>query len=174
MSTNVPIPPLGESVSEAVLLRWLRNDGDVVAAGDPLAELETDKANVDLPAPVPGVLRRVKEAGETVQIGETVARIDAAPAGAKPTPAAPKSGASSTTPTPPPLPPAQAQTTPAKDTGTAGFVPSGGGHAAQTAAASMKPASVEDLSPAVRRMVEENKLDPAAIPPSGPGGRLTK
>jgi len=66
MSTNVDIPPLGESVSEAVLLRWLKNDGDVVAEGDPLAELETDKANVDLPAPKPGVLRRVKEAGETV------------------------------------------------------------------------------------------------------------
>ena len=51
MSTNVDIPPLGESVSEAVLLRWLRNDGDVVSEGDPLAELETDKANVDLPSP---------------------------------------------------------------------------------------------------------------------------
>ena len=177
MSTNVPIPSLGESVSEAVLLRWLRNDGDVVAAGDPLAELETDKANVDLPAPVPGVLRRVKEAGETVQIGETVARIDAAPAGAKPTPAAPqpssKAGGAGA-PTPPPLPPAQPQAAPAKDTGTAAFVPSGGGQAAKTAAASLKPASAEDLSPAVRRMVEENKLDPAAIPPSGPGGRITK
>src|SRR5580765_4748757 len=84
MSTNVEIPPLGESVSEAVLLRWLKNDGGVVAEGDPLAELETDKANVDLPAPRAGVLRRVKEAGDTVHIGETVARIDAAPAGASP------------------------------------------------------------------------------------------
>src|SRR5690348_5953839 len=81
MSTNVDIPALGESVSKAVLLRWLKNDGDVVAEGDPLAELETDKANVDLPAPRGGVLRRVKEAGDTVHIGETVARIDAAPAG---------------------------------------------------------------------------------------------
>jgi 2-oxoglutarate dehydrogenase E2 component (dihydrolipoamide succinyltransferase) len=188
MSTNVDIPSLGESVSEAVLLRWLKNDGEVVAAGDPLAELETDKANVDLPAPVAGVVRRVKEAGETVQIGETVARIDAAPAGGGPAPAggnAPKPAAAAPQKggaAPPPLPPAQPQTAPAKDTGTSAFIPSGGGHAAQTASkAPAAPASAakgavrpDEMSPAVRRVVEENKLDPAAIPASGPGGRLTK
>ena len=76
MPTNVIIPPLGESVSEAVLLRWLKNDGDPVAVGDPLAELETDKANVDLPSEGAGVLRRAKDAGETVQVGETIGRID--------------------------------------------------------------------------------------------------
>src|SRR4051812_4411884 len=121
MSTNVDIPPLGESVSEAVLLRWLKNDGDVVSEGDPLAELETDKANVDLPAPRPGVLRRVKEAGETVHIGETVARIDAAPAGSTAGGAGKPGGAQAQAPAPakpqttgdggetgaPPLPPAQ-------------------------------------------------------------------
>ncbi|HZN67775.1 MAG TPA: 2-oxoglutarate dehydrogenase complex dihydrolipoyllysine-residue succinyltransferase [Tepidisphaeraceae bacterium] len=186
MSTNVEIPSLGESVSEAVLLRWIKNDGDVVSAGDPLAELETDKANVDLPAPVAGVVRHVKEAGETVQIGETVARIDAAPAGGAPAPspggnaskpaAAPAKGGSSS---PPPLPPAQPQTTPAKDTGTSAFVPSGGGHAAPPAsktpaAPNKSPVRPDEMSPAVRRIVEENKLDPAAIPASGPGGRLTK
>ena len=193
MSTNVDIPPLGESVSEAVLLRWLKNDGDVVAEGDPLAELETDKANVDLPAPKPGVLHHVKEAGETVQIGETVARIDVAPAGAGAKPSAatarPEAGAKPQAAGdggqgkaggtgPAPLPPAQLQDKPAKDTGTAAFVPSGGGHAVQASAGgatgpapAMRP---DELSPAVRRMVEENKLNPASIPPSGPGGRITK
>src|SRR5207247_8364990 len=132
------IPPLVESVSEAVLLRWLKNDGDVVAEGDPLAELETDKANVDLPAPKPGVLRRVKEAGETVQIGETVARIDAAPAGAAPTsaPARPTAGGGAkpqaagnggkTKAAPAPPPPAQPQRATDKDTGPAAHLPSGG------------------------------------------------
>src|SRR5688572_31725883 len=84
MPTNVDVPPLGESVSEAVLLRWLKNDGDAVAVAEPVAELETDKANVDLPSPAAGVFRPVKEPGETVHVGETVARIDDGVAGAKP------------------------------------------------------------------------------------------
>src|SRR5271154_3689069 len=79
MPTNVLIPSLGDSVSEAVLLRWLKNDGDYVKSDELLCELETDKANVDLPAPAAGVLRRAKSAGETVQVGETIARIDEAP-----------------------------------------------------------------------------------------------
>jgi 2-oxoglutarate dehydrogenase E2 component (dihydrolipoamide succinyltransferase) len=65
-------------VSEAVLLRWLKNDGDYVKEQDLLCELETDKANVDLPAPTAGVLRRAKNAGDTVHIGETIAHIDEA------------------------------------------------------------------------------------------------
>ena len=190
MSTNVPIPPLGESVNEAVLIRWLKNDGDPVAEGDSLAELETDKANVDLPAVAAGVLRHLKKVGETVKVGDTVARIDPAGAGAagatKPPPGkdapgpamqpAAKAGAAAGAT----LPPAQPQGAPLKDTGTSAFVPSGGGHAANVAAPAMgRPAAraearPEDLSPAVRRMVEENKLDPASIPATGPGGRITK
>src|SRR6185369_12516675 len=76
MSTNVDVPALGESVREAVLIKWHKNDGDAVAAAEPIAELETDKANVDVPAPSAGVLRRVKKEGDTVAIGETIARID--------------------------------------------------------------------------------------------------
>jgi 2-oxoglutarate dehydrogenase E2 component (dihydrolipoamide succinyltransferase) len=174
MSTNVEIPPLGESVSEAVLLRWLKNDGEPVAEGDSLAELETDKANVDLPAKTGGVLRQLKNPGDTVQVGETVARIDPAAAGA----AAPKPPPGKNAPGPamqpaakssPTLPPAQPQTAPIKDTGRAATIPSGGGHAASGATAKL-----DELSPSVRRMVEENRLDPASIPATGPGGRITK
>ena len=93
MPTNVDIPPLGDSVSEAVLLRWLKNDGDYVKSEEPLCELETDKANVDLPAPAAGALRRAKNAGETVHIGETIARIDEAPVPAEKAPVASKAGA---------------------------------------------------------------------------------
>jgi len=92
MPTNVDIPPLGDSVSEAVLLRWLKNDGDYVKEQDLLCELETDKANVDLPAPSAGLLRRAKKEGDTVHIGETIARIDDAPAPAE-KPAEPKPAA---------------------------------------------------------------------------------
>ena len=76
MPTNVDVPPLGESVREAVLIKWHKQDGDTVAAAEPIAELETDKANVDVPAPAAGVIRRVKKEGDTVSIGETIARID--------------------------------------------------------------------------------------------------
>jgi len=91
MPTNIEVPSLGESITEAVLLRWLKNEGDYVAADEPLAELETDKANVDLPAKTAGVLRQAKKPGETVKVGETIARIEEAPAGApKPAASAPK------------------------------------------------------------------------------------
>ena len=76
MPTNVDVPALGESVREAVLIKWHKNDGDTVDAAEPIAELETDKANVDVPAPAAGVLKRVKKEGDTVAIGETIARID--------------------------------------------------------------------------------------------------
>jgi 2-oxoglutarate dehydrogenase E2 component (dihydrolipoamide succinyltransferase) len=183
MSTNVEIPPLGESVSEAVLLRWLKNDGEPVAEGDSLAELETDKANVDLPAKTGGVLRQLKTAGETVQVGETVARID--PAGAASSAAPPKSPPGKNAPGPSlqqpargasSLPPAQPQAAPIKDTGKSADIPSGGGHAAPgTAPAVLSPGTRrEELAPAARRIVEENRLDPANIRGTGPGGRITK
>ena len=60
MPTNVQVPGLGESVTEAVLLKWHKADGDAVAQDEPLAELETDKANVDIPSPAAGVLKRTK------------------------------------------------------------------------------------------------------------------
>src|SRR3954469_19646309 len=134
MPTNVEIPPLGESVTEAVLLRWIKNDGEAVKKDEPLAELETDKANVDLPSPGAGVLRHGKKAGDTVKVGETIAGIDengtptAASAAAKPAPVA-----AAPTANPPSAQPA-------------------------SVAPAAKP---EDFSPAVRRLVEENRLDPS-------------
>src|SRR5271154_1056978 len=88
MPTNVEVPGMGDSVREAVLLRWHKKDGDAVSKDEMLCELETDKANVDLPAPAAGVLKRVAEQGATVKIGDTIARIDDAP-GAQPIAATP-------------------------------------------------------------------------------------
>src|SRR4051812_30984112 len=82
MPTNVDVPNLGESVTEAVLIRWIKKDGEPVGKDEAVAELETDKANADLPAPAAGVLRHVKSAGDTVLVGETIGRVDDAPAGA--------------------------------------------------------------------------------------------
>ncbi|HEX5103177.1 MAG TPA: 2-oxoglutarate dehydrogenase complex dihydrolipoyllysine-residue succinyltransferase [Pirellulaceae bacterium] len=75
MATNVEVPSLGESVTEAILTQWLKAEGDEVAADEPICELESDKATVDLPAPAAGVLHRVKAAGETARVGEVIAEI---------------------------------------------------------------------------------------------------
>ena len=155
MPTNVTVPGMGESVTEAVLLRWLKNDGDAVTLDEPLCELETDKANVDLPSPVAGVLRRAKEAGETVHVGETIARIDEGSGNASAAPAkaqAPAEAASSVRPAS-----AGPASSPAPE--------------AKPASTGTKP---EDLSPATRRVVAEKGLDASKITGTGPGGRITK
>lgn len=76
MSTNVEIPALGESITEAVIAQWHKAEGEQVAVDEPLCELETDKANVDLPSPAAGLLRQLKEAGATVRVGEAIGQID--------------------------------------------------------------------------------------------------
>jgi 2-oxoglutarate dehydrogenase E2 component (dihydrolipoamide succinyltransferase) len=61
MPTEVRIPTLGESVTEGVIVRWIKADGDTVAVDDPLLELETDKASVEIPAETAGVLSIAKQ-----------------------------------------------------------------------------------------------------------------
>jgi pyruvate/2-oxoglutarate dehydrogenase complex dihydrolipoamide acyltransferase (E2) component len=76
MSVDVQIPTLGESVSEGVIVRWLKQNGERVATDEPLFELETDKASVEIPAPGPGVVTILAQEGATVHVGDVVARID--------------------------------------------------------------------------------------------------
>ena len=96
MSVQVEIPSMGESVSEVILLEWLKGDGERVEQDEPLCVLETDKANVELPSPASGALKHLQSTDTTLVIGAVVAEIDesaqaAAPAPAsKPEPAAPK------------------------------------------------------------------------------------
>jgi 2-oxoglutarate dehydrogenase E2 component (dihydrolipoamide succinyltransferase) len=116
MSSNVEVPALGESITEAVLVRWHKNEGDRVAVDEPLCELESDKATVDLPAPVGGVLHPLKQAGETAHVGEVIAQIDeaAAPAAAE-SPTRPKlSEREPQKPTPPKSNPQEPRTPEAK------------------------------------------------------------
>jgi 2-oxoglutarate dehydrogenase E2 component (dihydrolipoamide succinyltransferase) len=147
MPTNIDIPPLGESVTQAVLLEWLKGDGEYVAVDDPIYELETDKANVPVGAPVAGILRQAKKAGDTVKVGETIARIEEAAAGAAKEATVQKAAA----------------TVPAKST-----------LAAPPTPAKSQAQTTEDLRPSVRRLVEENRLDASSIPGTGPGGRIIK
>lgn len=136
MAVDVEVPALGESVTQAILISWHKADGQTVAVDEPLCELETDKANVDLPSPAAGVLRHAKEAGETVAVGEVIARIDVGQA--------------------PSVGQASSLSSPSTETG------------------KMPVPPAENLSPAVRAMVQEHHLDPAGIRATGPGGRITK
>ncbi|HRN52596.1 MAG TPA: dihydrolipoamide succinyltransferase, partial [Gemmatimonadaceae bacterium] len=74
---DIKVPPLGESITEATVSRWLKQEGDAVAVGDTLVELETDKITVEVPALNAGVLRkRLKNEGDVVQLAETLAQLE--------------------------------------------------------------------------------------------------
>ena len=138
MSKDIKVPTLGESVVEATIGKWFKNEGDAVKADEPLVELETDKVTVEVPAPASGKLEKIVAAtGTTVAVGALLGTIAEGAAGAQSAAPAPKPSAA-------PPPPAMA-----------------------------KPAE-QPLSPAVRKAVVENKLDPAAIPGTGKDGRITK
>src|ERR1700722_15560584 len=153
MAIQVKVPSLGESVKEATLLKWHKQDGEAVKVDEPLCELESDKANADLPAEAAGILRRLKKEGVTVSVGEVIGEID--PSGvaiAKPAKAVEQN----------------------KARGSTGLTTGGSSIPSPAPASSSATATLEDYSPAVRSLMVENQLDPKAIPATGPKGRLTK
>lgn len=149
MATEIKVPTLGESVTEATVSKWFKEVGDTVAADEPLLELETDKVTLEVNAPAAGTLAEiVVAAGSDVEVGALLGTISAGAAAAKGAkPAAAKA-----------LPPAKAE--PASP--------------AKPQPASPPAAAEAALAPAVRKLVEENALDAAAIPATGKDGRLTK
>ncbi|TVR01335.1 MAG: 2-oxoglutarate dehydrogenase complex dihydrolipoyllysine-residue succinyltransferase [Spirochaetaceae bacterium] len=164
MKQDVVVPQIGESVTSGILAGWLKQDGDTVAKGDELFELETDKATMSVPSPAAGVLRISVSEDTEVSVGQSVATVDteAAEAGAS----APAGKAAPVAESPP-----SAEQKPAEENQSA------------EAEKSAKPAdeagaksatSADTLSPAVRRVVSEHNLDPADITGTGPGGRITK
>ena len=77
MSEKILVPTLGESVTEATVSKWLKNQGEKVSADEPIVELETDKVNVEVPAPSNGVLERISvKEGETVNVGALLGMIN--------------------------------------------------------------------------------------------------
>jgi 2-oxoglutarate dehydrogenase E2 component (dihydrolipoamide succinyltransferase) len=148
MSTEVKVPVLGESITEATLGQWLKKPGEAVAADEPIASLETDKVAIEVPSPVAGVMGAyVVEEGATVNVGAVIASIEAGSGAPAATPAPAVAAAA----------PQPVATAPAP---------------APVAA----PAENSDLplSPAVRRLVLELGIDPSKIKGTGKDGRLTK
>ena len=105
MPSNIVVPEVGESIVDARVAKWLRKEGDVVSAGDPLVELETDKIDLEVGAPQAGVLSRIdRKDGEDVKVGEVLGVIDEskAAAAAKTPPPPPQAGAAETPAAPSP------------------------------------------------------------------------
>ncbi len=104
MTTEVKVPTLGESVTEATIGEWLKQPGDAVALDEPIASLETDKVAVEVPSPVAGVMGELKvEAGATVQVGAVIATVEAGDGAIAAKPA--DAPAAAPAPPLPPLPP---------------------------------------------------------------------
>jgi 2-oxoglutarate dehydrogenase E2 component (dihydrolipoamide succinyltransferase) len=138
MAKEIRVPQLGESVTEATIAQWFKQEGEAVKADEPLVELETDKVTVEVPAPAAGVLSQISaKPGQTVNVGALLGAIE--------------EGAAAKT-----APKAEAKP--------------------QKSAEPAKKIAVDDkpLSPAVRKIVEENKIDPKAVAGTGKDGRLTK
>src|SRR6202165_5322612 len=113
--TEIRVPTLGESVTEATIGRWFKKAGDAVAVDEPLVELETDKVTIEVPAPSAGTLGDIiAKDGETVAVGALLGQINdgAAAAAGKPA-AAPAKAAPPPAPPPPPPPPPAAPAPPA-------------------------------------------------------------
>jgi len=142
MSIEIRVPALPESIADATLVAWHKQPGEAFKRDENLADLETDKVVLEVPAPADGVMGEQKFAvGSTVTEGQVLALITEG---------------------------AAAAAAPAKAASAAAVKPA--------AAPSAKPAAAESakLSPSVRRLVEENQLDPATVPATGRDGRLTK
>src|SRR5882757_8724749 len=147
--TEIRVPTLGESVTEATIGRWFKKAGDAVAVDEPLVELETDKVTIEVPAPSAGTLGEiVAKDGETVAVGALLGQINEGGAAAKPAAA-----------------PAKAADAPAK----AAAAP-----APAAAPVQKTPPADAPLAPSVRKISAESGIDAATVPGSGKDGRVTK
>ncbi len=173
MTTEIRVPQLPESVADATLVAWHKQPGEAVKRDENLADLETDKVVLEVPAPVNGVIRELKvTSGTSVTSGQVLAILEEGGAAAGTTaakPAAAKPAASDAPAAAKAAPMAASTSAPAAATNTAVAAAARAG-----AAESAANGGEARLSPSVRRLVEENSLDPAKIQGSGRDGRLTK
>ncbi len=181
---TVIMPKMGDAMEEGTLLKWLKEQGDEVAEGDPLAEIETDKVTLEINAEFSGTLtQRMANEGDSVAVGAAIATIGApdevaaAPATAEAAPAEAAAEANA------PAPEASAQPAPAttavaappsqpsQPAQTNGQPPAGSNGATAPARA---PGERLRASPLVKRLAAEHGIDLSGIPGTGPGGRIVK
>ncbi|MGB8273991.1 MAG: 2-oxoglutarate dehydrogenase complex dihydrolipoyllysine-residue succinyltransferase [Alphaproteobacteria bacterium] len=154
MMTEIKVPALGESVTEATVAKWLKTVGDPIAIDDALVELETDKVTLEVYAQTAGMLSEIlADDGAKVAVGSVLGTI--------------KENGVAGVSKPPARTVAMPKTEPAAK-------PSPAGAPAPSRTAPCSPAAAQLLAPAVRKLVDDYRLNPAAIPATGKGGRLTK
>jgi 2-oxoglutarate dehydrogenase E2 component (dihydrolipoamide succinyltransferase) len=146
--TEIRVPTLGESVTEATIGRWFKKPGDAVAVDEPLVELETDKVTIEVPAPAAGVLAEIAaKDGETVAVGALLGQIEDG---------------------------AAAQAAGRPDARSATTAPIGAGPEEPKPRAEARPPADAPLAPSVRRLSAESGVDAAGVPGTGKDGRVTK
>jgi len=175
MAIEIKVPPLGESLVDAVVGQWLKSEGDAISRGETILELETDKVNLDVTAEDDGVLGPIqKQEGDTVTVGEVLGMLEAGSTnGQSDAPAASVPDAQKTAETtrieqavsaePAPQPKAESAAPPVNT-----------GSAEATAPATAEESTGGRAAPAVRRMAEEHGIDLDRVTGSGPGGRITR
>jgi len=176
MSTEIRVPQLPESVADATLVTWHKQPGDPIRRDENLADLETDKVVLEVPAPANGVMQEIRvPSGTVVTSGQVLAVIEEATGAA-----AAVTGARAAAAPPPAREPSAAAREPPASASARVSAPAKAAPAPEPVRAASAAAGSEALreggrlSPSVRRLVEENHLDPAAIRGSGRDGRLTK
>jgi 2-oxoglutarate dehydrogenase E2 component (dihydrolipoamide succinyltransferase) len=153
MPVEIRVPPLGESLVDAVVGTWLKSEGDQVSRGETLVELETDKVNLDVAATEDGVLSKIeKHEGDVVSVGELLGVV------AEGASTASQNGAKEAAAVEAPVAEPVMATAPVAETSVSGIADATAGRAA----------------PAVRRLAEEHAVDLASVPGTGPGGRVTR
>jgi 2-oxoglutarate dehydrogenase E2 component (dihydrolipoamide succinyltransferase) len=163
--TSIKVPPLGESIVEATVSRWLKKEGDAVEPGDTLVELETDKITVEVPAMSRGVLaKRLKTEGAVVKVDEVLAELEEKAETAKVAAAAPSAAAGARPATPPaaPTPPATPIAAAAPSTPKPPSAPT------PPAAAPVR------ASPAAQRLATQESVDLSKVRGTGLGGVVSK
>ncbi|MDX6517552.1 MAG: hypothetical protein QOF50_398 [Gaiellaceae bacterium] len=183
---DVVMPQMGVSVSEGTITKWLKQEGEAIAADEPLLEISTDKVDTEVPSPGEGVVQQILvQEGETVEVGTKLAVI--APEGAEAPAAAPvpepataqaaaEANAASDAPAATPTADQVEEATPAPAEASA---TTGNGQPAPSAPAAPAVSAPTDngktfVSPVVARIAAENNVDPAQVPGTGRGGRVTK
>ena len=158
---TIKVPRLGESITEATVSRWLKNEGDAVAAGETVVELETDKVTVEVPALKAGVLaKRSRAEGDVVGVDDTLGELDDSSAGVPTTGA--RSASAATPPMAPPVAPPVAPV----------LAPSAAQPVAQVAVP--VPSQQPRSAPSARRLAEESGIDLSTVTGTGRGGVVSK
>ncbi|MGI9178312.1 MAG: 2-oxo acid dehydrogenase subunit E2 [Pirellulales bacterium] len=180
MATEFKLPDLGENIASGDVVTVFVAEGDVVKPGQPLLEVETDKAVIEVPCPPGGLIAKVLvKKGDTVKVGQALVMLDAAGAASAPKPAAPASAPAAAAPQQAPRPAPQ-PAAPAPKTAPKPVAPAAAPVAMPAAVAVEEPsavaaaASVDPAGPAVRRLARELGVDLARVKGSGPSGRIIR